>query len=392
MRTGADQLTISQINQDLILQTIKKRKRITRASISQELHLSPLSVSSNIEKLLQKNLVLEYSMDNMEGPGRRGKLLGLNPDFAYIVCIDLSSPTLTIGLGNVNEEIIECTPYDRIQGIEAPKLLACVKNGISDLLMRRNLTLEQVGAIIVCSPGVINEYAQKIEYAPQFPGWEGTNVWSELRKEYGDRLILMNDVNAIALGELQVGIGRYYKSFVYINVDVGIGGGIIIDHHLLEGENLAAGELGFMITALDQLNHHTPERGALEGQISIQALRERLASRLKMPLHEVTLPVINRLCYEGDPVVMEEIQLLIKMLAMCVVNISAVLNVPVICLGGMLLELNVDVAQKISNYIQGLIPYPPHICNSQLGSTGFLHGALYLGAERILKQATKEHV
>ena len=388
MRTGADQLTISHINQNLILKTIKKHKRITRASISQELHLSPPSVSSNIEKLLQKNLVLECCTDNMEGPGRRGKLLGLNPDYAYIVCIDLSSPTLTIGLGNISEEIIECTPYDRIQGIEAAKLLTCVKSGIADLLQRRKLTMEQVGAIIVCSPGVINEYAQKIEYAPQFPGWEGTNVWSELRKEYGDRLILMNDVNAIALGELQVGIGQYYKSFVYINVDVGIGGGIIINHQLLEGENLAAGEVGFMMTALDQLNNHAPERGTLEGQISIQALREKLAARLELPVHEVTLPVINKLYDEGNAVVLEEIQLLIKMLAMCVVNISAVLNVPVICLGGMLLGLNMDIAQKISNCIQGLIPYPPHICNSQLGATGFLHGALYLGAERILEKAT----
>ena len=104
MKTSADQLTISHINQKLILDTIKEHGKITRANLSQLLHLSPPSVSSNIEKLLQKQLVLEYSTSSFEGPGRKGKLLGLNPDYSYIVCVDLSSPMLGVGIGNVKEE------------------------------------------------------------------------------------------------------------------------------------------------------------------------------------------------------------------------------------------------------------------------------------------------
>ena len=388
MKTSADQLTISHINQKLILDTIKEHGKITRANLSQLLHLSPPSVSSNIEKLLQKQLVLEYSTSSFEGPGKKGKLLGLNPDYSYIVCVDLSSPMLGVGIGNVKEEIVDYHQYERIEELDAQELLSCIDKAISDIMKRNSLSGERIGAIIVCSPGVINESAKKIEYVPQFPGWSGTNVWSSLRQKYGEKLILINDINAIAMGELQVGVGKIVNSFVCLNVDIGIGGGIIFNNQLLEGVNLAAGELGFMMTSLQQLEQPSREKGNLEKMVSIQALRKRLAQKLDIPFHALPISAINDLYRKSNPIVVEEIELLIRMLAMCIVNISAVLNVPVICIGGMIRELEIDLDRRISALIQNMVPYPPRICISQLGSTGFLYGALHLGSEKILKETT----
>lgn len=388
MKTSADQLTISHINQKLILDTIKEHGMITRANLSQLLHLSPPSVSSNIEKLLQKRLVLEYSTSSIEGPGRKGKLLGLNPDYSYIVCVDLSSPMLGVGIGNVKEEIVDYHQFEKIEDLNAQELLSCIESAISNIMSRNNLSEERIGAIIVCSPGVINEFAKKIEYVPQFPGWSGANVWSILRQKYGEKLILINDINAIAMGELQVGVGKIVNSFVCLNVDIGIGGGIIVNNQLLEGVNLAAGELGFMMTSMQQLEQPSREKGNLEKLISIQALRKRLAQKLELPFHALTIPAINDLYRNREPVVVEEIENLIRMLAMCIVNISAVLNVPVVCIGGMIRELEVDLDRRISALIQNMVPYPPKVCISQLGNTGFLYGALHLGSEKILQKTT----
>ena len=86
MRTAVDQQTISCMNQSLVLNLIKKKKRITRAGISQTLKLSPPSVSANIEKLLKKGLILEYEEDSASsGPGRKGTLIGMNPFFSYTI-------------------------------------------------------------------------------------------------------------------------------------------------------------------------------------------------------------------------------------------------------------------------------------------------------------------
>lgn len=388
MKTSADQLTISHINQKLILDTIKEHGQITRANLSQLLHLSPPSVSSNIEKLLQKQLILEYSTSRFEGPGRKGKLLGLNPDFSYIVCVDLSSPMLGVGIGNVKEEIMDYHQFERIEDLNAQELLSCIETAIANIMKRNDLSEDRIGAIIVCSPGVINETAKKIEYVPQFPGWSGTNVWSILRQKYGEKLILINDVNAIAMGEMQVGVGKIVNSFVCLNVDIGIGGGIIVNNQLLEGVNLAAGELGFMMTSLQQLEQPSREKGNLENLVSIQSLRKRLSQKLEIPFHALTIAAINDLYRKRNAIVVEEMELLIRMLAMCIVNISAVLNVPVVCIGGMIRELEIDLDRRISALIQNMVPYPPKICLSQLGGTGFLYGALHLGSEKILKETT----
>lgn len=75
-----------------------------------------------------------------------------------------------------------------------------------------------------------------------------------------------------------------------------------------------------------------------------------------------------------------------KLLAMSIVNITAVLNTPLVCIGGIISEFNVDLENQISSYIQGMVPYPPAICLSEMGSMGFIPGALHLGAEEILAQ------
>ena len=384
MQMKADQMTISQINQRLIIDTIRKHHRITRAGLSQQLHLSPPSVSANVEKLLEKGILLEYAADEMTGPGRRGKLLGLNPEYRYLVCVDLSGKMMTVGLGTIEEEMVECVTCDRIEGVMAGQVIDDIKKNVLDLLFRNRLTMDRVGAVIICVPGIINENSGRIEHVSQFPGWDSLDAWNLLKQEYGSKLLLINDINASALGELDAGIGRYYSSFVYINIDIGVGGGVVINGHLLEGENLAAGSVGFMLTTADQLDGSRRKDRNVGDQVNVPVMRKRTADKLKIPENELTISMVNHLFRTGNPVVLDEITNLTKNLAMCIINICAVLNVPVVCLGGRIQELDVDLPRNLTRIVQNNLYYPPHVCFSQLGNSGAIRGAFRLGSEKIL--------
>ena len=385
MRTAADQQTISCMNQSLMLDLIKKEGRITRADISHALRLSPPSVSSNIEKLLKKGVILEFeASSSSSGPGRRGTLIGINQHFSYTIGISLSGPDLRVVLGDACEEIVDYRQYESLEGCSGKAIIEYIFHAVEDILVQNHIEMSSVGTIVVCTPGVIDETIGRIEFAPQITGWEELNIISTLENRFHTQVILINDINAVALGELMQGVGRKSKSFVYINIDMGIGAGIVIDGNLIKGQNSAAGEVGYMLTSVEQLDSK-PQFGHLESLISLRSIRSNISRKLGIEEEALDTARINTLYKEDNFVVLQEIEYISKLLAMTIVNITAVLATPVVCLGGSISELHVDIDKHITHYIRDMVPYPPKICLSEMGNTGFIPGALHLGSKKTLE-------
>lgn len=66
-------------------------------------------------------------------------------------------------------------------------------------------------------------------------GWSGVDVVGPLRDGLGLPVALETDVNAAALGEGRWGAARGCRSFVYVTVGTGIGGGAVVDGRLVGG-------------------------------------------------------------------------------------------------------------------------------------------------------------
>lgn len=59
-------------------------------------------------------------------------------------------------------------------------------------------------------------------------------------------LVVENDANCAALGEMWRGAGQHYDNLVCITIGTGIGGGIIVGRELYRGAHFHAGEFGVM--------------------------------------------------------------------------------------------------------------------------------------------------
>ena len=68
-----------------------------------------------------------------------------------------------------------------------------------------------------------------------------------LRKATEKEVVLMNDANAAALGERNFGAGKSHENLVYVTISTGIGGGAIVDGHLLVGKDGNAAEIGHLV-------------------------------------------------------------------------------------------------------------------------------------------------
>ncbi len=110
-----------------------------------------------------------------------------------------------------------------------------------------------------------NFYTGTIEYAPNLP-WKGIIPIAKLVNEkFKLPVILTNDANAAAIGEMMYGAAKGMKDFIMITLGTGVGSGIVANGQLIYGHDGFAGELGHTIVIPDGRMHEgTGKKGSLE--------------------------------------------------------------------------------------------------------------------------------
>src|SRR5688572_16720441 len=163
--------------------------------------------------------------------------------------------------------------------------------GMHGLLTSLGLTLVDVGAIGIGSPGPQDCPSGMIIAPDNLPHWRNFPVVEFVKKATGKPVWFANDANAAAFGECWVGRGRDFHSIVMFTLGTGVGGGVIIGDLLIEGDHSAGGELGHIIIDMN-LNARmcASGRGHLEGYASatavVQRAEEALAQGVKTSVRE----------------------------------------------------------------------------------------------------------
>ena len=109
-------------------------------------------------------------------------------------------------------------------------------------------TLAGVG---VCAPGPLDTEKGTVLHIPTLPNWESFALRDIFQAELGLPVILENDGIAAAYGEWKYGAGVGLRHLVYVTVSTGIGGGVVVDGHLLHGRYGMAGHVGHFRMAPD---------------------------------------------------------------------------------------------------------------------------------------------
>lgn len=387
---AVDQQIIRETNQYMILELIQKNKSVTRAFLSSKLNLSAPSVSSNIEKLMHKEVLVEKGTDKsgVEKLGRKGILIELNKNFVYMLSVDLSSTQLKIAISNIYEEIIGYEELDIIEDEHASSIYQKIICSINDALKKYQINKETLGIIIVGTPGVINEDTGEMKYIPQFVGWEEINIKERLEEIYKVKVLVRNDINLITIGEAKYGIGKDVNNFLHINVELGVGAGLILNRKLYSGSHFASGEVGYMVTGIQELGK-VKQQGSLESLIAIPQIKKNIARALGKKKEEITIEIINQFYKENNEAVLSEIGRIAQILAATIINISALLDLELIVLGGTITRLDVELIERIQGYVGNMLPFAPDIKFSQLENSDCAKGAFSIGVEQILKDLVK---
>ncbi|MGQ9817141.1 MAG: ROK family protein [bacterium] len=114
--------------------------------------------------------------------------------------------------------------------------------------------IDRGSAIGVGIAGIIDSVNGVVRYSPNLRGWRNIKLARILNQTFNKPVKLINDVNAILLGEWIYGAGRGYKNIFLFTLGTGIGGAAICEGKLLFGANGFAGEFGHSV-----INFNGPE-------------------------------------------------------------------------------------------------------------------------------------
>lgn len=104
---------------------------------------------------------------------------------------------------------------------------------------------------------------------------DASSFGSDLAARLGHRVLIENDVNIAAIGELHYGIGQRFDDFVVVASGTGIGMGVVVGRTLVRGARGAAGEIGFLPLGTDPFDPANQRRGPFEETVAGDALQNR---------------------------------------------------------------------------------------------------------------------
>ena len=153
------------------------------------------------------------------------------------------------------------------------------ERGSLDLLRRIKVKIErcreefELAGVGVSATGQVDYSRGRISAATDLiPGWVGTDIRGYFRDEYNIPVVVENDVNCVALGEMWKGNGRDMNNFISIALGTGIGGGIILNRSIFRGEHYSAGEFGHLKIKEEGRRCRCGDRGCYEAHASTLAL------------------------------------------------------------------------------------------------------------------------
>jgi len=244
----------------------------------------------------------------------------------------------------------------------------------------------EVIAIGVGAAGQIDVDTGIVTYAVEtLPGWAGTKIVEQLSDACGLPVVVDNDVNAMALAELQFGEGRGLQSTLYAAVGTGIGGALILDGQLWRGVNWSAGELGHVVAVWDgDRMCNCGQAGHLEAYAAGPAIARRYGQLRGLPESSDLRPVVAA-AEAGDELAKGVIAEGARILGTVLSGLVNVFNPQALIVGGGVAQLDALWWKPFEEAVRAN-PLPAskkvQIRRAQLGNQAVLVGAACLVWEK----------
>ncbi|MFC4558809.1 ROK family glucokinase [Virgibacillus kekensis] len=310
----------------------------------------------------------------------------------HIIGIDVGGTTVKIGIINENGNILDKweIPTDTSNG--GISILKDIWLSINKKLTVNRIDRGKIAGIGLGAPGFVDAENGKIYQAVNI-GWKDINISEELGTLSNLPVYVQNDANIAVLGENWKGAGEQAQNLLAVTLGTGVGGGIIANGTVLNGENGTAGEIGHITVEPGGIPCNCGRKGCLETVASATGIvRQAMKGIESNPDSMLAAYYKNKgylsakdvfaLANEGDALCEDIIKRTTDLLGYVIANLAVTINPSKVLIGGGVSKAGERLIQAIDKafrkYALKRVSDVCQIKTAQLGNDAGIIGAAFL--------------
>ena len=375
---------IRQTNAEILLRLLREAGPCSKADLVRASGLSAPSVTNVIGTLTSAGLVEMLGEGDSTG-GRPPDILSFNARRGCIAGVEITRNAIRLLLADLNGSEFAQSDVTIRKSRSAPEEI-CQQIGeeLSRLLRGKKLARNRLLRLTLGVPAIVNVDEGTVLAFTALKNWRNVPLGSILSRELQCAVLVDNDTNLAAAGELHSGAAKGEKNFVFITIGEGVGAGIFLDGNIYRGSQWSAGEIGYLRVPTISREHPAIHKyGKLETALSASSILKvwhsnGSRSKTRHPIRRAA--DVWDLAAAGNADAKRILRQKATILADVILDLALVLNPNLILLGGEVgnhpLLLN-EVNQLLEGGEFAIVRVAP----GALGTSAVLRGAISIAVE-----------
>lgn len=236
---------LRRVTERQVVHLLLRSSSLARAELARQTGLSVATIGKVVENLVSAGVVEKIVSETAKpGPtlGRPAEYYGLARSRRRHVVVELG----------VHKTQLAALPIAGPVGdIQTAQFRTTADLGVFERRLKTAvgmLDIDDPLAVLISVPGVVDELEKRVLYSPNLHWTEGTHLFDVIARAIPSRLVVVQEIRALALGYLVR--SDPHDSYLLVDSGDGVGGALVIDGRLQTGPLPLSAEIG-----------HTPIRG-----------------------------------------------------------------------------------------------------------------------------------
>ncbi|EOX4259082.1 ROK family protein [Vibrio cholerae] len=232
---------VKQLNSAAVYRLIDQQGPISRIQVADVSQLAPASVTKITRQLLERGLIKEVAQQASTG-GRRAISLTTEVKPFHSIAVRIGRDYIQLSLYDLGGNSL-VDEHNEFHYNTQDVLMSSLIKQIKQFIQQHTALIDQLIAIGVALPGLVNPETGVVEYMPNVAINE-LPLGATIRDEFHVECFVGNDVRGIALAEHYFGASQDCQDSILVSVHRGTGAGIIVNGQVFLGYNRNVGEIG----------------------------------------------------------------------------------------------------------------------------------------------------
>ncbi len=383
---------VKETNLALVFNLIYRHGPVSRAELAQKTRMSPTTVSSLIEELLKNDIAVETGAGKTSTSGRKPIMVEINPCGGYVIAYEIVENGI---LGSLYDLLCRQVDEFHYEVTDFESLGTRMIEAAEKLIARHGIPEKKLLGFSIGFPGLINHMEQRVISSTVVTVGTGNDFCGRMRERFsGVPVFFENQSYFCAYAEKQFGIGENIQNLIFIDINIGIGAGIIVEGGMFRGTSGMAGEIGHISIDMNGPRCKCGNRGCLEIMASIPAMVQKIVFAVmsgrdtvikeitQNDLNKINVDVISRAIKRNDGLATEIADEIALKLAFGINNVVNLFNPQVVVIGGEITKIGDAFLDRVREHLRSIELMPgmnrPELKYSYLkGNTASLGGARY---------------